>query len=365
MKVVFALLRWGPSLRAKRNNPGAAAAHAATTARAAGKAFSFASLTPGLLRFARNDASRLALSVLLLGSPAAADEAFIPNQSGDDLSIIDLASMKEAARLPLGGKPAGVALSQDGAKAYVTSPEGHYVSVIDAAARKLEKRIAVSGAPLGVSVAPNGRRIYVADMYGRDLIEIDPQSEAMRRVEVGAAPAGALATPDGRFVLVTVRDDNQLAIVDAASFTIAARVRVGEHPFGLTFEPASGRAFVSNVLSDDVSVVDVARQKLVGAAKVGKHPYGVALAHGRGFAANQYAESVSVFDGKSLAPVSTIKAGDYPEGLCASRDGAVIYLTNWFSNELWAIDAETYKVLGKAETGDGPRAFGDFVRPAP
>ena len=56
-----------------------------------------------------------------------------------------------------------------------------------------------------------------------------------------------------------------------------------------------------------------------------------------------------------------VPVGEYPEGIAASRDGARIYVANWFSNELWALDARTLAVLGKAETGDGPRAFGAFV----
>ncbi len=182
----------------------------------------------------------LLLAAALFWSCARAEEAFIPNQSSDDLSIIDLATMHELARLPIGGKPAGVAISRDGARAYVTSPEGHFVSVIDARARKVEKRIAAPGAPLGIAVAPDGRRIYVADMYGRNLYAIDPQSGASQHVEVGAAPAGVVATQDGRLLLVALRDDDALAILDAASLSVLARVKVGKHPFGVTYESASG-----------------------------------------------------------------------------------------------------------------------------
>jgi YVTN family beta-propeller protein len=89
----------------------------------------------------------------------------------------------------------------------------------------------------------------------------------------------------------------------------------------------------------------------------------VALAAGRIFVADQHADEVSVFEAASLAPAGVVKVGEYPEGIAASADGNQVYVANWFSNELWAIDAKTLKVAGKAETGDGPRAFGDFVAP--
>jgi YVTN family beta-propeller protein len=56
-----------------------------------------------------------------------------------------------------------------------------------------------------------------------------------------------------------------------------------------------------------------------------------------------------------------IDVGEYPEGIDASADGAHIYVANWFSNTLSVIDTVTLAVTGEATTGDGPRAFGQFI----
>ena len=144
--------------------------------------------------------------------------------------------------------------------------------------------------------------------------------------------------------------------------TRVAIVPVGRHPFGVTIDARGERAYTANVESDDVSVVDLATRQTIATIPVGKRPYSVALAQGRGFVADQSGESVSVFDDATLKPISRIKVGEYPESVAASRDGNTIYVTNWFSNELWSIDAKDLKVLAKATTGDGPRAFGSFIR---
>ena len=194
-------------------------------------------------------AALLALS--LIGGVARADEAFVPNQSGDDLTIVELGAMTPGATLPIGGKPAGIAVSQDGARAYVTSPEGHFVSVIDAKARRVLKRIAVVGQPFGVAVSPDGRRLYVADMNGRDLLEIDPDSEKTRRVEIGAMPSGVAVTPDGRLVIAAARDDNALVVIDALSFARLATIAVGRHPYGVTIDAGGRRAYTANDIFRD------------------------------------------------------------------------------------------------------------------
>ncbi|MGZ9116360.1 MAG: YncE family protein, partial [Methylocystis sp.] len=105
-------------------------------------------------------------ALLLLAAPAIADEAFVTAQGADALSIVDLSKMQTVATLPIGGKPAGVAVSRDGARAFITSPEGKFLTVIDAATRTIEKRIPVAGGPLGVAVSPDGKRVYIADLYG-------------------------------------------------------------------------------------------------------------------------------------------------------------------------------------------------------
>ena len=101
-------------------------------------------------------AARAALLGLALASPAGADEAFVTNQGSGDLTIVDLATMAPVATLPIGGKPAGVAVSTDGARAYVTSPEGKFLSVVDTRERRVLRKIPLEGGPLGLAVAPDG-----------------------------------------------------------------------------------------------------------------------------------------------------------------------------------------------------------------
>ena len=91
----------------------------------------------------------------------------------------------------------------------------------------------------------------------------------------------------------------------------------------------------------------------------------MALAQGHGFSTDQYGETVTVFDLKTLQPLTRIQVGEYPEGIETSADGRRVYVANWFSNEVWSIDAEKLAVIGKMQVGDGPRAFGTFLRKAP
>jgi YVTN family beta-propeller protein len=125
---------------------------------------------------------------LLWGSPAGGAEAFITDQTGDEVSVLDLGSKQVVARIPVLGKPAGIAMARDGRTAYVTSTEGKYVSVIDAASRNIVAKIAIPDTPLGIAADPAGRFIYVAGFYRPRLYKIDlAAGTIVATVEVGAS----------------------------------------------------------------------------------------------------------------------------------------------------------------------------------
>jgi YVTN family beta-propeller protein len=115
-------------------------------------------------------------AAFLGGAPASGAEAFITDQTGDEVSVLDLGSKQVVARIPVLGKPAGIAMARDGRTAYVTSTEGKYVSVIDTASRNIVSKIAIPDTPLGIAADPAGRFIYVAGFYQPRLYKIDLRS---------------------------------------------------------------------------------------------------------------------------------------------------------------------------------------------
>ena len=137
---------------------------------------------------------RLLALVLILAALAAsiasasAEEAFVTNQLSDDLMVVDLASARAVATIPIGGKPAGVAVSADGRFAYVTSPDAKAVTVVDAATRQVAGRIEVGGGPLGIAVTPDGKGATLewAGAFYRGFPNNDPPPELSDEAAVKA-----------------------------------------------------------------------------------------------------------------------------------------------------------------------------------
>lgn len=306
----------------------------------------------------------MTLALGLTGAGVAlSSEALTTNQPADSLSFVDLETMKTVAELKLSGKPAGIALSPDKKFAYVSAPDGKTLFEIDAQKRVIARTLEVGGGPLGIAANPLKPEVYAADWYFHKVVVIDAASfKAAGEIATGQSPSGLAVTPDGKLLLSADRDSNQVSIIDIEGRKTVASIPVGERPFGVTIDVEGKRAYTANVASDDVSVIDIAERKVVGTVKAGRRPYAIALAQGKGFITDQYIGTITIFDLVTLLPVKTIEACDHPEGIEADALQANVYAACWGDNLLLRIDATKLEITGKAEVGDGPRAFGAFLR---
>jgi YVTN family beta-propeller protein len=103
--------------------------------------------------------------------------------------------------------------------------------------------------------------------------------------------------------------------------------------------------------------------KPIATVKVKALPYATALAlnDSRLLVTNQEDGSVSVIDTQTLKEIGLITVGDKPEGISTHFDDRHVYVANWFDNNVSVIDARTMKVTATIKTGEGSRAFGQFM----
>lgn len=301
---------------------------------------------------------RTLLALCAAASPAAALEAFVTEQNGDSLSVVDLDARTVERSVHIGGKPAGVAVAPDG-RVWITSPDSKTLNRYDPVSGRID-RFALGGGPLGIAVNPVSADVYVADWYEHRLFVFRDGSVAAT-ARTGDSPSGVAVTPDGATIVTADRDSDQLSIIDAATLDRLAVVPVGVRPFGVTIDAQGRLAYAANVGSDSVSVVDLAARAVVATVPVGKRPYAVALAKGRAFVTNSYGDSVSVFDLATRQPIAEIDVGEYPEGIGAGPKGDFVYVASWGANTLGVIDAASLELVDEIDVGDGPRAFGDFL----
>ncbi|WP_322186489.1 beta-propeller fold lactonase family protein [Fulvimarina sp. 2208YS6-2-32] len=301
------------------------------------------------------------MAALAFGSPAHAGErAFVTNQDGETVSIVELDTMEVIGSIPMDGKPAGIAVTDR--YAYVSRPEAKAIGVIDLRSGAVLPDIETGGGPLGIAVHPSGSPVYVADWFSHSLLVVDPETRTVTaRFETGESPSGVAVSADGTMIVTADRDSDQVSFIDAKTGEALARVGVGKRPFGVTISPDQRRVYAVNVGSDDVTVLDMTTREILATVPVGSHPYAAAEANVKVFVTDQYGGTLSVFDAGTYRALGEIAIGEYPEGIEASADGRFVYVANWFDGTLAKVDTDTLDITETVDVGNGPRAFGNFI----
>ncbi|HVF05332.1 MAG TPA: bifunctional YncE family protein/alkaline phosphatase family protein [Frankiaceae bacterium] len=156
----------------------------------------------------------------------------------------------------VGSHPGGLALSTDGRRLYVALSKANELGVVDLASRRLVARIPVGNAPHSVVVA--GGHVVVTNRGGRRPRSGDFTNASAGTPIVADAKSGSAAT-------------GTVSIVDPFRRRVVAERKVGLHPSNMAVR--GHHVFVVNSNNDSVSVLDMRSQRIVAVIPVRPFPY--------------------------------------------------------------------------------------------
>jgi YVTN family beta-propeller protein len=117
--------------------------------------------------------------------------------------------------------PLGVAVDQDGGRAYVALHTADAVAVVDLRAGKVLREVAVGKGPYDLALS--GGNLFVTCEQGDTLVRVDLARQAVSgRWPVGPAPRGVTVLPDGARVFVACHDDRTLRALDVATGKVSS-----------------------------------------------------------------------------------------------------------------------------------------------
>lgn len=95
----------------------------------------------------------IALALLIMVSIAgAAPFAYIANYGDNSVSVVDVATNKVTATVPVGSEPLGIAVAADGSKVYVANFNSSSISVIDVTTKKVIATVPVASGSNQIAV---------------------------------------------------------------------------------------------------------------------------------------------------------------------------------------------------------------------
>jgi YVTN family beta-propeller protein len=205
-----------------------------------------------------------------------AGRLFVTNENSGDISVVDVATQKVVATIPVGKRPRGIRLSRDGSQAFVAlsgspiAPPGvdestlpppdkkaDGIGIVSVKDLKLERVIRGGSDPEQLAVSADGTHLFVAneDVGEANVINVE-DGKVLATFKVGGEPEGVELRPDGQVVYVTSEEDGQVAVIDAVNQKLLKTFKVGPRPRSTTFLPDNSRAFVTSENGGSVSYVD-------------------------------------------------------------------------------------------------------------
>jgi len=302
-------------------------------------------------------------------SPAVAGalpRIYVPNRQGNDVTVIDPATMKVVDRFPVGINPQHVVPSWDLKTLWVTNnaegrPDGS-LTPIDPTTGKPGKTIMVED-PYNMYFSPDGKSAIVVAEALKRLDFRDPQTMALQYSIAVPQCKGinhADFSIDGRLAIFTCEFQGSLARVDLATRKVLGYLKLsrGGMPQDIRSSPDGARFFVADMKAGGVFVVDGATFTETAFIKTGIGTHGLYPSRDgtKLYVANRGTShvygppkgkgSVSVIDFATRQIVATwpIPGGGSPDMGNVSVDGKVLWLSGRFDNLVYAIDTTTGEV---------------------
>lgn len=321
---------------------------------------------------------------------------YVTEAAEGTVAEVDSRSKVIVRRFSSGGdRPAGIAVSPDGAEVVVTNSYSGSVGFISTATGTLRALVDLPGMPMDVAISPNGNTAFVSVSQLDQVAVIDlPSATVTGRVAVGRRPQALALTADGKTLAVANLAGGSVSVVDTAAGKEDARVRLkGVNVRGISV-PASGvEAYVTVMPAFNTKVTDDPKEvwhnliqavslagptsgtgedqwldfaRIFGSAEVVGSPdqhdivLNAAATHAWiAVAGRDVVTRITIHDRRrdAIWPISQVEVpvGANPRGLALSPDGAELWAANYLGNSLTVIDARNAKVAGTVDLGKASR----------
>jgi len=205
---------------------------------------------------------------------------YVSTELADAVTIINPKTNQIVGSIPTGQAESHMlAFSHDGRRIYTANVGPGTVSVLDVASRKTLAVIPICKTTQRISVSMDDRHAFTSDQVNPRLAVIDTADNKVARwVELPGIGYGTAPTPDGRYLLVAVINKNQVAVVDLKSWKVIRTIDVPAAPQEIVVRPDGGAAFVSCDRSGQIAEINLHNWKLEKKIDVGPICDGMAWA---------------------------------------------------------------------------------------
>ena len=203
------------------------------------------------------------------------EHAYVTNQTGNRVTIIEVASDTIVGTIPVGGRPIGVAVNADETRLYTANNQTGTVSVVDLTNNSVLATIPVGGQPISVVLNTSGSLAYVSNFAAGKVSVIDTGSNTVL-TDIAITGPTEIAIHDDRLYVIGV-NTNTLTVIDTTTNGVIDTFPVGPGPTQVEISPNGHYVYVTNANGASTSVIYLNRAPVASAAPTVGSPgdYGI------------------------------------------------------------------------------------------
>lgn len=310
----------------------------------------------------------LASALALAASGASAGKAFVSNERGNTITVIDTDSWEAIHEFHGGNRPRGITLSPDGAKLYVCASDDDTVRVFDTETYEELYTLPSGPDPELFVLDRSGSPLYIANEDDNLVTVTDTETHSIiAEIPVGVEPEGMAISPDHNWVVNTSETTNMAHFISTDDYQIKHNVLVDQRPRYAEYTADGTRLFVSSEIGGTVSVIDIAPDgtptlvdkidfDVPGVLPEWLQPVGIRITSdgARIFVALGPANRIAVIDGESLEVIDYILVGQRVWQMAFTPGDEFLVTTNGNSNDVTVIDVARRKAIKSIQVGQQP-----------
>jgi len=324
----------------------------------------------------RKQASSILVLLAFAASPVIAASGgsgamrlYVTNSLGDDITVIDLGTMKPTGDLKVGEHVHGVCAPADGRLLYTTVESEKNLKSIDTATGKIVDVIPLTGRPNQCASTPDGRFVGVPIRDGNSVDIVDMSAKKVVKVLPVKEPHNCYNSGNNRDMWVSSMGGHEIDRIDLDKMDYAAKIPVGGIPRPYAVSKDEKNLYVALTGLHGFEIASIPERKVIGKIELPPTPplncplevntptHGLELTpDGKSLWVTSLADSgVYVYDITSKKLSQRIDVGKCPNWITFSPDGRYSAISNSDSEDTSIIDTRTHREVARVKVGKGPK----------
>jgi YVTN family beta-propeller protein len=319
--------------------------------------------------------------VLSAGSSAAQTfTLYVGNSRGDDIDVIDMASLKVTGVIKAAERVHGVCVQADGKRLFATVESDHTLRIIDTATQQTIGTVKVPGRPNQCAATPDGKYVAVPIRDGDSVDIVDVAQQKIVKVLPINEPHNALNTGSNRYIYVSSMGAHEIDVIDLEKMDYAAHIPAGGRPRPYAVSSDGNTMYVAVADLHGFVIVDIPEKKVLERVEIPaqhatlrqlEYETPDTLTHGLALTPNGSElwvsslldDSMYIYDVKAKKVTGRVSTGAGPNWIVFTPDGKYACISNTDTDDVSIIDVKARREVSRVKVGKVPKRLAVATMP--